>query len=61
MHGRDGQSGRKRTSEKAHKKRKSSVRKRQIIEELRKENEILREKIKITESYAKNVEDHFRE
>lgn len=41
--------------------RRSSVRRKYVIEELKKENEILKEKLKITEKYARDIEEHFRE
>lgn len=59
--GDDATSARRLASEHKSKRRRNSPRKKQIIEELKKENEMLREKIKITELYAKDIEDHFRD
>ena len=57
----DATSARRHGSEHKSKRRRTSPSKKQIIEELRQENEMLREKIKITELYAKDIEDHFRD
>ena len=52
-HGSDGASRRR--------SRRSSVSRKYVIEELKKDNEILKQKLRITEKYARDIEEHFQE